>query len=160
MAITDIWAKPFGKALPQITDDLVRQAETRLGVKLPESYLTLLRTQNGGYLKLTAIPTSVKNSSGDGFILMEELFGLDMDEDNIYSILCTPYMTKEWELPEHLVLLEGDGSWWIALDYRVKAEDPPVAYIDVEVAQDFQVAENFQQLIDSLVDIGKFMTDR
>jgi hypothetical protein len=35
------------------------------------------------------------------------------------TLLDTPYLVQEWELPTPVVLLSGDGHYWIALDYRV-----------------------------------------
>ena len=41
---------------PPLTDEMVRAAERTLGVRLPESYLRLLRVRNGGYVRRGCFP--------------------------------------------------------------------------------------------------------
>ena len=59
-------------------------------------------------------------------------------------------MIKEWGLPENLVLLCGDGHWWIALDYR-KGEVPSVTWFDTEIDQDIHLADSFSQFLNGLI---------
>jgi hypothetical protein len=145
---SDVWFRQLPRQLPPLTDEMVAKAEKLLGVTLPESYVSLLRIQNGGYLrrdgKLGVIDECWPDcNAGIG------IYGIDPDGIG-YSILCTPYMTQEWGLPKRLVLLWGDGHWWVALDYRVRADDPPVMYLDEEMAQDVLVAESFQSLLNAI----------
>ena len=41
---------------PPLTDEMIRSAESRLGYKLPESYLDVIRIKNGGSLKRSRFP--------------------------------------------------------------------------------------------------------
>ena len=54
-------------------------------------------------------------------------------------------MTQEWGLPSGLVLLNGDGHRWIALDYRESGPNAPptVVWVNVDRDEDIQLAENF-----------------
>ncbi|MGY3215794.1 hypothetical protein ACVWWV_000296 [Bacillus sp. TE9122W] len=38
------------------------------------------------------------------------------------------YLIKEWELPEGLVLISGDGHTWVAMDYRKMKKNPAIHY--------------------------------
>jgi cell wall assembly regulator SMI1 len=42
---------------PPLTDAIVKQAESQLGVRLPRAYLDALRIQNGGSLRLDSHPS-------------------------------------------------------------------------------------------------------
>ena len=55
-------------------------------------------------------------------------------------------------MPDGLVLLTGDGHWWIALDYRESGPQgpPSVAWYDNEVGEDIQLAPNFETFVTGL----------
>jgi len=136
----------------EVSDELIKFSEERLGKKLPNSYKELLQTQNGGYLTKSAFPTEVNNHSADGYIPVELIHGISRDPDNIYGVLTTEYMTEEWELPNGLVLLCGDGHTWIALDYRGDLEEPKVVFLDVEMEQEIELSQDFGSFIEGLID--------
>uniref|UniRef100_UPI003F83BE8F SMI1/KNR4 family protein n=1 Tax=Bacillus safensis TaxID=561879 RepID=UPI003F83BE8F len=60
------------------------------------------------------------------------------------------YLIKEWELPEGLVLINGDGHTWVAMDYRKTKENPAIHYFDVEMEEDFKLANSFDEFIEGL----------
>ncbi|MGN5653597.1 SMI1/KNR4 family protein [Bacillus sp. Brlt_9] len=146
---TTIWAEDDYLKLAPINDELIKKAEEVLNVKLPESYINLLKEQNGGTLRLDAHPTSEPNSWADDHVNVSGLYGISFDE-NESSILESCYLIQEWEMPENLVLLSGDGHTWIALDYRNVAENPPVIFIDNEVEQIIELAPNFESFLQNL----------
>jgi hypothetical protein len=45
-------------AWPELSDALIREAEAHFGVQFPESWLALLREQNGGYIEDQLCPVS------------------------------------------------------------------------------------------------------
>src|SRR4051794_39614380 len=47
-AVDDFWNDSDYFTGPRLTDAAIREAEKRLGYKLPEAYLRLLRVRNGG----------------------------------------------------------------------------------------------------------------
>lgn len=77
--------------LPDLTEDLVKMAEEKLGVQLPIAYLQLLKEQNGGYLHLNAHPSPVPNSWAEDHVNVGLLFGIGEDE----GIMQTPYLKQE-----------------------------------------------------------------
>lgn len=137
---------------PPLTDDMVTTAETLLKVKLPTILIDLLKIQNGGYTKGFAYPVTVKTTWSESHVPLSELFGIVTDQtiETGQNILDTAYMIEEWGLPDKQVLLNGDGHWWITLDYR-QGEIPTVRWIDVECDQDIHIADSFEDFINGLV---------
>ena len=70
---------------------------------------------------------------------------MDTAEDSQYYI-------KEWGLPSNLVLLSGDGHWWIALDYRKLNSDgePTITYLEMDLNIDETIAHSFEDFINGL----------
>lgn len=142
----------LGVQLP-LTDEMVVDAERLLGVRLPSALLELLRMQNGGVVAdgwnafLTAQPTSWSGSH----VPFDTLQGIGTAEGTL-SLLDTPYLVEEWGLPSPLVLLTGDGHWWIALDYRECGPDgePSVTWFDTELDQDLLLAPDFRTFVEGL----------
>ncbi|OLS38234.1 hypothetical protein BTR22_07010 [Alkalihalophilus pseudofirmus] len=142
----------YGKLKP-LTDEMVRIAEDDLGIKLPDSYLQLLKQQNGGYLIFNAHPTDVPTSWASNHVQVDHLFGIGIGTEK--GILDSSYLIQEWDLPENIVLISGDGHAWIALDYRQTKTEPPVMYIDLEQEQEFLLANNFESFINGLIDYSE-----
>lgn len=114
---------------PPLTDDMIRQAEAKLGVKLPESLLDLLRESNGGFLKRRCLPIP---EIGDA-VEVQSMAGIGWDQ-GLDGELGSLYMSEEWEYPEGLLWLGGDGHWGVFLDYRSCGPqgEPSVVWYDTE----------------------------
>nr|MDH3176515.1 SMI1/KNR4 family protein [Bacillus pumilus] len=132
--------------LKKITAEEVAKAEDKLGVTLPDTYKKLILEQNGGYTVHNAFPTTHSNSWAEDHIQFNHLPGIDEDE----GIMDSAYLIKEWELPEGLVLINGDGHIWVAMDYRKTKENPAIHYFDVEMEEDFKLADSFDEFIERL----------
>ena len=133
----------------KLTDYMVRNAEEKLGVKLPSSYIELCRIQNGGYITYDAFPTSVPTGWADDHINVDHIRGIEEE-----GILSNDYYIEEWELPKDIILLCGDGHTWTAMDYRQTKENPPIIYIDLEWGDDLfilELAPNFEAFLDGLL---------
>src|SRR5690606_37077072 len=120
---------------------MVTNAEKKLGVKLPNSYIELCKIQNGGYITYDAFPTSVPTSWADDHVGVDYINGMEEE-----GILSSNYYIEEWGLPKDILLLCGDGHWWIAMDYRNTKEEPPIIYVDLEWGEDtfiLELAPNF-----------------
>jgi hypothetical protein len=151
---------------PPLTDDLVRDAEAILGVRLPPSYVALMRRCNGGYLTNGAFPMSQPTRWADDHISVTSIAGIavaagderDDDADAGNGILSTPYMQREWGLPDDIVLLDGEGHWWVALDYRScgPTGTPSVVWLALEDGEDIQVAPDFETFMQGLVPAEQF----
>ncbi|MET7646729.1 SMI1/KNR4 family protein [Streptomyces sp. NPDC005426] len=104
---------------PPVTAEVILEAERLLNVTLPGSLLDLLRQQNGGRLtgSRNAFPTSGPTSWSADHVPVDSLLGIGHRERMI-SVLDSPYLIEEWDLPAPVVLVSGDGHCWIGLDYR------------------------------------------
>lgn len=132
--------------LKKITAEEIAKAEDKLGVTLPDTYKKLILKQNGGYIVHNAFPTTHSNSWAEDHIQFNHLLGIAEDE----GIMDSAYLIKEWELPEGLVLINGDGHTWVAMDYRKTKENPAIHYFDVEMEEDFKLADSFDEFIQGL----------
>jgi len=56
-------------------------------------------------------------------------------------------MIEEWNLPKDLVLLDGDGHTWIALDYSDRKVEPSVVLLESESNTCITLAKNFEDFI-------------
>jgi SMI1-KNR4 cell-wall len=139
-----------------LTDEMIDKAEAELGVKLPVAYIALLRTQNGGYINFEGYPAPP--DSGQTLIMVDHIMGIGAEMD----ILDSKWLCIEWHMPEQLVLLSGDGHWWVALDYREcgTSDEPPIVYIDNESAtpvnpdkdySEWQIAPDFATFLKGLI---------
>lgn len=132
--------------LEPLTEELVKEAERKLEIKLPQSYINALKEQNGGYIKFDSYPTEVSTSWADDHIRVDHIFGISEEK----GILESAYLIEEWGLPNNIVLISGDGHSWIALDYRNTKEEPPVIFIDIEDEMIIELASNFDSFLNGL----------
>ncbi|MEF3087743.1 SMI1/KNR4 family protein [Bacillus altitudinis] len=132
--------------LKKINEAEIAKAEKKLGVTLPDTYKKLILEQNGGNTIHNAFPTTHSNSWAEDHIQFNHLLGIAEDE----GIMDSAYLIKEWELPEGLVLINGDGHTWVAMDYRKTKENPAIHYFDVEMEEDFKLADSFDEFIEGL----------
>lgn len=158
--IDAFWRYPIGDQHVALTDEAVRAAEEQLGVVLPASLLRLLKARNGGFVseRWDAFPVA-GSSWSEHYACFDYLAGI-RDADHHSSILETPYMVREWELPSPVVLLHGDGHWWVALDYRGcgRTGEPSVVWIDDEADALF-LASDFGSFIVGLI-VGLTSSDQ
>ena len=143
----NIWDTEYETKAP-VTDTEVIEAEKKLGIKLPESYIELCKIHNGGSIIYDSFPTSVPTGWADDHVSVTSIAGIDEE-----GILSSSYYIEEWELPQNIVLLEGDGHWWIAMDYRERNENPSIIYIDLEADVDpfiLELAPDFKSFVEGL----------
>lgn len=153
------WSSSFDPPNPPLTDDLIRSAESALGVSLPRSYCELLRQTNGGYVNeqlvrvgSSQIPDALSGYISDGFVSVGSISGIGDGSDADGDILTSSYLIREWGLPERLVLLDGDGHSWVALDYRNHdGNDPPIIYIESDSGASIELARTFADFISSFI---------
>lgn len=139
---------------PPLTDELIADAENELGVTLPLELLHLLRIQNGGVIADTwdACPVDA-NFYADDHVPFEHLYGIGpAGQAQTITLLDTPYLVQEWELPSPVVLLSGQGHYWLALDYRDCGPEgnPPVVWIDNEMNHELLLAPDFRAFVERL----------
>ncbi|MBO1001005.1 SMI1/KNR4 family protein [Bacillus sp. SD075] len=132
--------------LQPLTDEIVKKAEELFNVTLPNSYIAILKQQNGGQPICNAHPSPVPTVWGESFVIVEHIKGIGAGN----GILENDYYIKEWELPEGLILFNGDGHTWLAFDYRDATSSPPIVYVDVDLEQTIQIADSFEEFLKNL----------
>ena len=143
-----IWADDDYLKLAPINDELIKSRRSTERKTSRIIYKPSKRTK-WGTLRLDVHPTSKPNSWADDHVNVSGLYGISFNE-NESSILESRYLIREWEMPENIVLLSGDGHTWIALDYRNVAENPPVIFIDNEFEEIIELAPNFERFLQNL----------
>lgn len=139
--LESIWQKPIYLPYlqPILTDEIVETAEQKLGYKLPKELVELLKIQNGGYIRKT-----LEDS------LNEQIYGIGPYFPSLSDIDWTEY--KDWvsfEL-EGLIPFDGDGHWYICLDYRNNKFIPEITYIDTECDNQEKIADSFYDYLSRL----------
>lgn len=142
---------------PSFTDLDVARVEKELGYKLPKSYITLMRTQNGGIPKRTDHKTSEGTSWAEDRIAITGIYSIG--KDKTYS-LCGKFKSRfwvsEWGYPPigiYFADCPSAGHDMLCLDYREcgPSGEPEVVHIDQE--RDYKitlVAKNFESFIRGL----------
>nr|WP_255639123.1 SMI1/KNR4 family protein [Deinococcus betulae] len=151
---------------PPFTPDLLASIEAELGHRLPASFVTLMRSQNGGIPERTAFPTGQATSRAEDHIAISGLFGIGRDKP--YS-LCGPlgslFMMEEWDYPAigvYIADCPSAGHDMVALDYRACGPqgEPAVVHVDQEAAYHITpLAPDFATFIAGLQDEARFEDD-
>jgi hypothetical protein len=152
----------FTSPLP-LTDDLVSRAEALLGYKLPQSYVTLLKSRNGGTPINDCFPTEEPTSwSGDHIAIagirgIGGQWGIDSEE------LGSRFMVEKAGYPDiGIVVCEcpSGGHDAVMLDYTLcgKNGEPRVLHVDVESERITLLAPDFETFIRGLVNAEVYDT--
>ncbi|WP_078410719.1 SMI1/KNR4 family protein [Priestia abyssalis] len=148
----NFWDTNAEESSPSLTTLTIQEAEKELAVKLPQSYLKLLKEQNG------VAPNYPYFFIDEERICMSYLNGIDFEgAERGIGILKSKEWTEEEGLPENLIVLWTDIHTWIVLDYRGRIEDPSVVYFykDYSSAKDrewksVEIAPNFDAFLNKL----------
>jgi hypothetical protein len=156
LAFERVWGVPafLDYVHPPPAPAVVDDAERQLGVKLPQSYLALLRVQNGGY-------TEVKLASS----VQSMIWGIgtkfpSITEGSIKS-RTSAFKGETW-LPDgadRLVPFDGDGHWYLCFDFRRvgRHAEAEITFVDLEHGIEERVAINFSDFLKKLVrDFGPY----
>lgn len=140
------------------TDKLIESIENELGYKLPESYIEMMRVQNGGIPFNCCFPTTESTSWADNHVAISGIYGIGRTKS--YSLcgdLGSQFMIDEWGYPNIGICIcdcPSAGHDLIMLDYRKcgKQGEPEVIHVDQE--SDYEItflAKNFETFIKGLV---------
>ncbi|SOC15597.1 SUKH superfamily protein [Ureibacillus xyleni] len=122
--------------------------QKELKVELPNFYIQLLKKRNGFYLKKKYYPTNTPNSWANNSVHVDFLYGIG----EAPGLLDNLYLRKEWGIrSKKLLIISADAPMFICLDYRRK-KNPSVIFIDVEQNQEIQLAKDFEEFVEGLVD--------
>ena len=142
---------------PDLTDELVASAESRLGYRLPDSYLEVLRVRNGGTPTRRRFPTEFATSwAPDHFeILAIRGVGGTWGIDTV-GPLSSSAMIGEWGYPAIGIVIcdmPSGGHDAVMLDYREEGLEPRVVYVD-EDREPLVIARTFADFVDRLEDVS------
>lgn len=148
-----------------ITEEMVNHAEKQLGYKLPQSYVELLKIQNGGIPNKKCFPTKVATSWAEDHIEINGILGIGHKVNSICGQLGSQFMIDEWGYPDIGVLIcdcPSAGHDSIMFDYRecVKNGEPCVVHVEVEINDEPVItflAKDFETFIMGLVDTKEFL---
>ncbi len=124
---------------PPLTSGIIAQAEKQIGFSLPSEYISLLKKQNGGYIRFTLPETAHRMIAGIG-PHFPSLTAFDWEE-------CQDYVSYPLD---GLIPFDGDGHWHLCLDYRNHTSYPAVSLIDVECDSQATIANTFADYLDQL----------
>ena len=82
------------------TNEQVEEVENELGYKLPQSYIALIKQQNGGMPINTCFPTSVPTCWAENHIAISGIMGIDKNKP--YSLcgeMGNSFWIEEWGYP-------------------------------------------------------------
>ncbi len=143
---------------------LIASVEAELGVRLPSSYVELMRVRNGGTPRNQFYPTAA-TSWADDHVAVSEVLSIGRDKTNS---LCgahgSRFMQEEWGYPDIGICIwdcPSGGHDMIMLDYRTcgRSGEPEVVHVSQE--HDFEVtflAKNFETFVRGLVNESVFST--
>lgn len=134
---------------PKLTAKAVQEAESQLGVQLPEKYLDLLKQQNGGYLR-GSWPDSVSRVlSGIG----PRFPSITRDDGWWRPKNAEPEMWAPPQ-PDLLIPFDGDGHWDMCFDYRKHGprREPTITFVDCECERETPITESFVDYLAGLVE--------
>lgn len=132
----------------ELNEETLQKVQQLLQVKLPDSYIEIMKKRNGFYLTRNYYPTSVPNSWANNSVYVSELRGIGEDSGLVNTI----YLRKEWGIrSKKLIIISVDSPAFICLDYR-RRKNPAVIFIDTEENQEIKLADNFEEFINGLVE--------
>jgi hypothetical protein len=140
-----------------VTIEMIEAVESELGYKLPEAYLSLIRSQNGGLPLRTNHRTTQATSWASDHVAITGIYGLDREKP--YS-LCGTFSSKfwmeEWGYPDigiYFADCPSAGHDMLCLDYRDcgPTGEPKVVHVDQECDYEITpVADSFEAFIRGL----------
>jgi hypothetical protein len=141
---------------PPLDAEMVREAETQLGFRLPRAYVDLLYRRNGGVPRHRCCPTAFATSWAPDHIEISAIRGIGGEWGiNSTTGLGNADMIAEWGYPDIGVVVcdtPSAGHDTVMLDYSECGPEgePSVAYID-EGRIPRLIATSFEDFLTRLV---------
>lgn len=127
------------------SDAAIKNAENKLGIKLPADVVNLLKISDGG------IPWLRKYTYKGEEYNLHDFFGVTPREKGPACIIPPPdYDGSVHNVPENVVVFSSQGLLWLGLDYRTSKTEPAVLHYDPFEDELVQIADNFRQFFEGL----------
>lgn len=147
----------------QVTDEMIYEAEKKLGYKIPSAYIELIKTRNGGIPINSCYPTTSPTSWAKNHIAIDNIRGLGGD----YGIDTEDVRTvdEDWGYPIHLGFVICDcpsaGHDAVMLDYSLCGRNGEPRVIHVDVGNPDQptitiLSKSFKSFINGLVNCKEY----
>ncbi len=146
-------------------DEMIASIEQELGYKLPQSYIALMKTQNGGVPVNTSFPTTESTSWAEDHISITSIMGIGRQKT--YSLagdLGSRFMIEEWGYPDLGVVIcdcPSAGHDVVMLDYRFCGPEGEPSVVHVDQEGDYEItylAHSFEAFVRDLVNDEVFDT--
>jgi len=141
---SNIWRIPafLPYVQPKLIEKAIASAQRRLGWALPPPLLALLSEQNGGAIRWK-LPGQVHDTiRGIG----RNWPALGEADWRSYEAWL-PFSLKD---AHYLVPFDGNGHWYLCLDYRHHATKPSVSLVDIEASRVDPIGESFEDYLNLL----------
>ncbi|MCB9846503.1 MAG: SMI1/KNR4 family protein [Phycisphaeraceae bacterium] len=138
------------------SDQRVRDAEKALGVRLPKSYIELLRFRNGARLRWGGVypdEPPPRHHTDRAVYEFEAIAGIHPTAWNALPSFART-SSDEWQVPELLIPIDGDGHWYVCLDYRTRGPkgEPRIVHFEADRPNECtQIAPSFRELLHRLM---------
>jgi hypothetical protein len=164
----DFWDDPFDDSDyftgPPVTEEMIRAAEAKLGYKLPQSYIRLIKIKNGGSLKRDCFPTSVPTSWAEDHVALSGIRGIGSEWGIDSETLGSRETIQEWGYPDVGIIVgecPSAGQDVIMLDYSECGPqgEARVIHVETETSDAPQVlilAPDFETFLRGLVESSRF----
>ena len=134
--------------LAPLSEQDIQQIEHELQITFPESFLSVLRKQNGGCLLYNAVSVDFENTWSEpgeaSYLPIRYLEGLSYDSFTESTKLVLP----EWGITgKHVTIGDGEGTYIYYLNFDQQDNNPSVWYLDTSDESTREVAPTFQDFL-------------
>ncbi len=142
-----------------LTDEMVAEAEKKLGYKLPQAYIELMKIQNGGKLRRNVWKHEDVDKTTVYEVVTEAFYSIGSEKDlSLFGEFSNEFWYNEWEYPRNVGVIIAEtisgGHDMIYLDYRECGKDgePRVSVCFQESDYEIVVlANSFEEFISKLI---------
>ncbi len=148
------------------SDATIANVESQLGYKLPNSFVELARTQNGGCPNNTSCRTNTPTSWAADHVAITGIYAIGKSAHySLCGSMNTRFWVEEWGYPPigiYFADCPSAGHDMIALDYRECGNDGEPCVVHVDQACGYKItklADTFEEFIRKLEPDANFAED-
>jgi hypothetical protein len=145
---------------PPPSAELIAHVEADLGYRLPDFYVALMRTRNGGIPIAASFPISRANSLTDERIVIMTISGIGFEKRcSLGGMMGSGFMVECRDFPAIGVVVAdcptpGDNIELVMLDYRACGPQGEPAVVHVDMEDDYRItplAPTFEAFVRGLL---------